>query len=213
MNTSGATPSAGARVGAGLSAVGDVLGIYNGARRGGLTGYGGAALAGAGLANSASVAAGNGPLFNSDTNQALGAAGNVLGIYNGIKQGGVAGYGGAAVNTAALASSAGYGGAATTAVGGAALPLALFAAQYSLFNKESSYTPVDQYNDLKTQAAMYQDPQTIAKMKAAGQDPQAALDTVMGLMEQWNPQTQTFNQILSGPGTAGGRVANARQPF
>jgi hypothetical protein len=124
-------------------------------------GYGGAALAGNKLANQLG---GYG-----STNPYLGPLGSALGVVNGIKQGGVQGYGSAGLNAAALYSGAsaanvaaggsafaGAGGAA--AIGAAALPAAMFAALYGAFNKNGAYTDsqanrdqLGQANDIQAQ--------------------------------------------------------------
>jgi hypothetical protein len=77
---------------------GNIGGIVSGVNRGGVLGYGGAGLSAAGAANNVSKLAGNGPLYSGGVGAGLGLAGNALGIVNGIKQGGVFGYGSAALN-------------------------------------------------------------------------------------------------------------------
>jgi hypothetical protein len=80
----------------------------------------------------------------------------VLGVINGIKQGGVQGYTGAAINAAGLysaasaadvaAGGAGFAGAgAAASAGAAALPIAMFTGMYDLFNKQSTQSPLSQY--------------------------------------------------------------------
>jgi hypothetical protein len=128
--TDGQTPGAATspfpsfgQIGQGLNSASSALNVYNGLQRGGLSGYGGAALSAASLANQAGA---NIP--------GVGPAGNILGLYNGIRRGGVSGYGGAALNAASLASEAahagllGSGGTASTlgALGNVALPVGLF---------------------------------------------------------------------------------------
>lgn len=96
-----------------VGGAGDVLGIYNGLRQGGVAGYGGAALSGADLYGRASGTAIPG----------LGPVSDIFGIYNGIRQGGVAGYGSAALDAYQLygtAQAAGLFGGSAAATGGAA---------------------------------------------------------------------------------------------
>lgn len=90
MPSSSSTPTLGQIGGDALNG----LNVYQGLQRGGLAGYGSAAINAANLANK--VGGANIPY--------LGPAANALGIYNGIKQGGVQGYGGAAANAAGLYS-------------------------------------------------------------------------------------------------------------
>jgi hypothetical protein len=81
---------------AGLAA--NALAIYNGVKEGGVLGYGSAAVNAVKGANTVdSLATGSGFLSAGEA-AGLGAAGNVLGIASGIKQGGIAGYGSAALN-------------------------------------------------------------------------------------------------------------------
>lgn len=81
---------------------GNALAIYNGVKQGGVAGYGGAALAGVTAANKInSLTTGSG-FLSSGAAAGVGAAGNLLGIYSGIKQGGVMGYGSAALNAVQL---------------------------------------------------------------------------------------------------------------
>lgn len=88
-------------------------------------------------------------------NTAAGYGSNALGIYSGIKQGGVAGYSGAAVNAAQLGARAGiFGGASGTigaAAGYAAIPLSLynFAENY-----QSGKTGSDALNGAEAGAAI-----------------------------------------------------------
>jgi hypothetical protein len=91
-------------------------------------------------------------------------AGSVLGIYNGIKQGGVMGYGSAALNASSLygaasaanvaaGGSAFAGAGAASAVGAVAGPLAAMAALYGFDQKQSVYSPLAYANDAKNSAA------------------------------------------------------------
>lgn len=190
-------PSALSQVGSGLSAANNALGIINGLRRGGISGYGGAAI------NAGTLAAKAGALPSS-ASQYLGPVSDVLNIYNGVKQGGVLGDANAALGAAQLAGSAAniYAGgaaaaqaaggatAAASSVGaaaaGAALPLGLFAAQYGLYEKQSQFTPAQQYAQLEGELARLKSgPQT-------GATPQD-VQTVKAMMSLWNPQTQTFD--------------------
>lgn len=108
--------------GAALGTAGSVYNIAGGIRSGTPTGYAGAALGAAGLANKAGAFGG----ASSNAGAGIGAAGSALGIYNGIKQGGVVGYGQAALNAANLANTiAGTSsalGAGLSGVGIAAAP-------------------------------------------------------------------------------------------
>jgi hypothetical protein len=74
---------------------------FQGIERGGVSGYGGAALNAAQLYNRFGGADSQIP--------GVGPAANVMGIYNGIQQGGVMGYGGAVANAAQLANVPGAG--------------------------------------------------------------------------------------------------------
>lgn len=113
-------------LGQGVNDASTALNIYQGLNRGGVSGYGSAAVNAASLSNKLGMT--NIPY--------VGPAGNVLGIYNGIKTGGVAGYTNAAINGAQLysaasaadvaAGGAGFAGAgAAGAAGVASLPLAM----------------------------------------------------------------------------------------
>jgi hypothetical protein len=108
-----------------LGGVGNAAGIATGIDKGGVSGYGSAAVNAGNLAGKLGLID-----KNSALNSGVGDAANVLGVYNGIKQGGVGGYGGAAVNAAQLGSKAGafgsYSGALGSAAGYAAIPLALY---------------------------------------------------------------------------------------
>jgi hypothetical protein len=112
------------------SLAGDAMGVVNGLNRGGVLGDTGAALSAVKGVNTAATMAGS-PLYSSTSTlgSSLGAAGNVLGIVNGLRQGGIAGYGGAALNgvglygnISSLASSLGgttAAGSTAAAAGGA----------------------------------------------------------------------------------------------
>jgi hypothetical protein len=107
--------------------------------RGGVAGYGGAAMSGASLYNN---------LYGNNNGSAIpgvGAAGNVLGIYNGLRQGGVAGYGGAALNTAQLA---GLGGSYIPYIGAA------LGAYNVLTNSQSGRTGSDALQGAESGAAI-----------------------------------------------------------
>lgn len=117
-------------LGTSLGAAGDFLSMYNGLQRGGAAGYAGAALSGIKGANAVdSLATGSG-FLSSGAAAGIGAAGDVLGIYNGIKQGGALGYGSAALDAynlyGAASSFLGAGSSAAGAAGsgaaGAAAP-------------------------------------------------------------------------------------------
>jgi hypothetical protein len=108
------TGNSGLSTAAGLA--GNALAIYSGLKQGGVAGYAGAGISGLTAANKVdSLATGSGFLSGGEA-AGLGAAGSALGLYNGIKQGGVAGYGSAAINAAQLYGAA---SAADTAAGGA----------------------------------------------------------------------------------------------
>lgn len=98
--------SGGMTFGQGIGAASNAVNIYQGLQRGGVSGYGSAAVNAASLANK--VGGANIPY--------VGPAGNALGVYNGIKEGGVGGYANATVNAAQLYSAA---SAADVAAGGA----------------------------------------------------------------------------------------------
>jgi hypothetical protein len=136
-----------------LGAAGDVMGIMSGLNRGGALGYAGAGLSGANLANNATKLATGSPLFSGATASGLGAAGNVLGIVNGLKQGGVAGDLSAGVNAAGLygnisSLSSSLGGSSLGASAGLAAGLGTAAgalggmyALYGLFENQSQQSP------------------------------------------------------------------------
>lgn len=119
---------------AGNSAL-DALNMYSGIKQGGVAGYGGAALGGVNLYDE---------LSGTTPSPWLGGAGSALGLYNALKQGGVQGDTTAALDAAQLYGTVGgaMGAPGAAAVGGVAssvaLPLALFAMQYGLFNKEAA---------------------------------------------------------------------------
>jgi hypothetical protein len=90
----------------------------------------------------------------------------VLGIVNGVRQGGVQGDATAAIDAAQLygaasaadvaAGGAGFAGAGALAGAGiAAVPLAMFGGMYSLFNKNSTVSPVSAYTTTMDDANMY----------------------------------------------------------
>ncbi len=106
----------------GFQTAGSLANIAGGIHSGTATGYASAGLGVAGLANKA------GAFGNSVGNvgYALGGANNILGIYGGLKQGGVAGYTGAAANAAQLGGTL-LGNAGLSAAGGyVAAPLAVY---------------------------------------------------------------------------------------
>lgn len=134
-----APQSGGLSFGQGLNDASNALNVYNGLQRGGVSGYGGAALSGAKLYGNVSGSSLPG----------VGAAGSALGIYNGIKQGGVAGYGGAALSGGTLAQQMGANfGGSTIPVAGAAL------ADYNAIkNWQSGKTGSDTLNGVGAGAA------------------------------------------------------------
>lgn len=95
------------------------------------TGYASAGLSATQLGAKNNVFGSN----SSSVGTAAGEGANALGIYSGIKQGGVAGYGGAAVNAAGLAENAGLISASSTF--GQAIPVA--GAALSLYNFGKNY--------------------------------------------------------------------------
>lgn len=110
----------------------DIFGIQQGLAQGGLVGNSRAFLNAGQLANSRG-AFGGAP--NTTVGGALGAGAGVLGMYSGLKAGGVLGYGGAAVGglqTAAgvesMLGNAGAAGALGAAAGYVAAPLSLYSA-------------------------------------------------------------------------------------
>lgn len=164
-NTTAGSPLLGTQGSAALGALGNIGGIYSGLQVQGGLGYAGAALSTAGLANNVTKLATGSPLFSGAAGSAISGAGDVLGIINGIKQGGLMGYGSAALNAYQLyntaspivsslvsggASSAGStAGSAAGSVAGAGLAsagvgLAFAGAAYglgALFNKQSQQSP------------------------------------------------------------------------
>lgn len=112
-------------------------------------------LSGANMAGNAYRAFTGDSLYGADTSQALGEAGGALGIYNGIKQGGVAGYGGAAAGALQLGSSTGAFGGASGAAGAAAGYLAAPLALYNeVKNWQSGATGSDALAGAETGAAI-----------------------------------------------------------
>lgn len=148
-------PSYAATLGSASNSLGEgsnALGIYGGLQRGGVGGYGGAAV------NAAQLGARSGLLdkgTSSNLNSAAGDLGNVLGIYNGIKQGGVAGDASAAINAAKLGSNVGAFGGASGAIGSiagyAAIPLDIY---NEVNNWESGNTGADALAGAQTGAAI-----------------------------------------------------------
>lgn len=126
-----------------LGGASDALGIYGGLQRGGVGGYGSAAIDAGKLAGKFSG--------NSTLNTDVGALNNLLQIYQGIQRGGVAGYGSAASNGMQLAGSA-LNNPALSAVGGyIAAPLAL----YNFANNwKSGATGSDTLNGAETGATI-----------------------------------------------------------
>jgi hypothetical protein len=100
-------------VGSALGDASNALNIYTGLQRGGISGYGGAAL---GMAKLGSNLSGT-------QIPGLGVAGSALGIYNGIRQGGVMGSATAALDTAQLLGGVGQlaGGTAAGGLGSLAM--------------------------------------------------------------------------------------------
>jgi hypothetical protein len=143
---------------------GNALAIYNGIKQGGLAGYGGAALAAVKGANTIdSLATGSG-FLSAGAAAGLGAAGGLLGIYSGIKQGGIMGYGSAAlnamqlynsVNTLAGAASAGSAGLGSSlaALGPAGLAAGMFVGIGELGQHQQIVTPEDAISASKSNAA------------------------------------------------------------
>lgn len=87
-----------------------LLNLYKGANAGGTQGAQGVLSGLSGLGKVGSTALGPGSDYQSQVQSAgnaAGGAGNALGIYNGVNQGGVTGYGGAAINAANLAGRTG----------------------------------------------------------------------------------------------------------
>lgn len=116
------SPSMGS-MGSALGTIGSALGIAGGVQSGKPTGYAGAGLGATKLAASQNLFGGN----SSSINAGAGAATNVLGIYNGINQGGVVGDTSAAANAAQLGARTGFlPGAVGTAAGYVAAPLAVY---------------------------------------------------------------------------------------
>lgn len=122
---------------------GDVMSaanILSGLQRGGVGGYGGAAINAGRLYNNLS---GSGP------SPLLGGLGSALGLYNNLQQGGVAGDLGAAVNAGQLYGQIGGmmgapgAGVVGAVAGEAALPIGMALAMHGLFEKESQVNPYE----------------------------------------------------------------------
>jgi hypothetical protein len=128
---SGGTTSGGLGNLANLSTAGTVYGIGQGLQTGGVKGDTAAALGAAGLANQVNPGLGVGT--GTQVGGALGAAGGALGLINGIQQGGVSGYGGAAIGglkagagVATMAGDTGLASSLGNAAGAIAIPLSLY---------------------------------------------------------------------------------------
>jgi hypothetical protein len=85
---------------------GNALGVYSGLERGGPLGYTGAALSGISGANGVDKLLNGSGFLSGTEGAALGGAGDILGIVNGVKQGGLSGYGSAALNAYQLYNAA-----------------------------------------------------------------------------------------------------------
>jgi hypothetical protein len=114
-----------------------LLGIGEGATSGNPVGYAKAAIGSAQLANKAGAfGAGGAGSISSNVGTGLSAAGSVIGIYGGLKQGGVAGDTQAALSAAQLggtiATAAGATGLGTTLAAAGPIGLALAPALYGM---------------------------------------------------------------------------------
>jgi hypothetical protein len=121
------TPVASTNAPSALSQIGTTYSAISGLTSGTTTGQIGGALSAGKLVNNNLNGA------NPQVGGALGAAGGVLGVYNGLQQGGVAGYGGAAVGAlhagagvATMAGDTSLAGSLGNAAGALAIPLALY---------------------------------------------------------------------------------------
>lgn len=147
-----------------MQTTGSLYGITSGLRSGQPTGYASASVGAAGLANQAGAfgqhTGTNGQLVNGNTNvgAGLGVAGGLLGVYSGIKQGGVAGYGqagvgalGAGAGAATLAGNSQLASQLGGAAGYAAIPLAAY---NEIANWKSGDTAGDAIAGAETGAAI-----------------------------------------------------------
>lgn len=138
----------------GLATAGSIANIAQGLRSGSPTGQAQAALGTAGLANRAGAFGGAGSAVGSG----LGVAGGILGAYNGIQQGGVQGYGSAAVGglraASGIANLAGDSGLASglgSAAGYVGAPLSVYNA---IANYQSGATGSDALNGAEAGASI-----------------------------------------------------------
>ncbi len=124
--------------------------IEQGLSSGSPTGQAQASLGAASLANKAGAFGSSSP----QVGQALGAAGGALGIYNGIKQGGVMGYGSAAVGAGNVALNTGLISAGSTV--GQAIPVlgAALSTYNAVANYKSGATGSDALNGAEAGAAI-----------------------------------------------------------
>jgi hypothetical protein len=205
------------------------LNVYNGVRSGTPTGYAGAALSGISTANRADQLATGSGFLSKGAGAGLGAAGDVLGIYSGIKQGGLAGYGGAAIDAAKLygaastylggsaaagagAAGAGAAGAETAAAagGGAAAGSGIAAAAggaalpLALFAAQYGVFE-HQSSDTPGQQMMQLNDEI---KRVSGLPPSAWKDAqlaqLQGIADLWDPATGSFKQI----GVKGGNAVS-----
>jgi hypothetical protein len=172
--------------------IGNALSIYQGLQRGGVSGYGSAAINAGSLANKAGAFGGAG----STVGGVLGAAGGALGLYNGIKQGGTLGGVSAALGAANLAGGIGTlaGGAAAGGLGSLATlgsfagPLGVALAPILMGAGSAPYTlNGDYYNRMKGYLA-------------AGPGAYAAQKGFNGLY--WDPQYTNYESALQALGYA-----------
>jgi hypothetical protein len=154
-NTYNSNPSSSSNLGSDLALGAGALGIAGALSSGKPTGYASAALQGTKLISGNSNTSGLLGNNANTVNTAAGYGANALGIYSGLKQGGVAGDASAATNAAQLGSKLGafgsYSGAIGTAAGYVAAPLAVYNA---VSNYKSGATGSDTLNGAEAGAAI-----------------------------------------------------------
>lgn len=144
--------------GSSLSSAASIYGIAQGLQSGTPTGLASAALGSASLANRAGAFSSGTTASNPTAGSALGTASGLLNIYTGLQEGGVSGYGGAAVGAlqagsgiANLAGNAALGSELGSAAGVAAIPLSIY---NTVSNFKPGATASDALNAASTGAAI-----------------------------------------------------------
>jgi hypothetical protein len=201
-SSSGVAPSA-------LSQAGTAYSAISGLTSGTTTGQIGGALSAGKLVNTNLNGA------NTQVGGALGAAGGVLGVYNGLQQGGVAGYGGAAVGAlhagagvATMAGDTGLAGTLGNAAGALAIPLSV----YNFANNwQSGNTSSDAIQGAETGAAIGSVIPGVGTLIGAGVGAAAgALSSALGPGET-DPEQATWGNYLAAY-QAGGNAAESALP-